>query len=192
MGTSLVTAPTEEPFTLGYAKEQLKVADDETDQNAMIIGLLLSARKYIEKITNNALVTQTWKYSRDEFIAEIELPKPPLISIDSVNYVDIDGVAQVLDPSFYQYDVENKPGRLCPAYGEVWPQTRRQLNAVQITFTCGFGAAVDVPEEMKLAMNLYIGHFFRNTEETTAVKQYPLKIGIKNLVSEYIIIRPST
>jgi hypothetical protein len=74
----------------------------------------------------------------------IRLPRNPLLAITQVQYVDLLGVLQTADPSLYQVDITREVGRLAPAYGQVWPSTRAQLDAVQITFKAGYGPATTV------------------------------------------------
>src|SRR5581483_2308224 len=62
----------------------------------------------------------------------IRLPKSPLRSVVSVQYVDTGGNPQTLDPSRYLTDLVGQPGRIAPAYGTFWPITRRQINAVTV------------------------------------------------------------
>ena len=75
----------------------------------------------------------------------IRMPRNPLLSVDQVQYADDFGVIQTAAPSIYQVDNTREVGRLSPAYGQVWPTTRAQLNAVQITFTAGMGPVTTIP-----------------------------------------------
>ena len=66
---------------------------------------------------------------------------------DSANYV-----SDLTDPAVIE-----------PAYNESWPEVRsNELNAVQITYQAGYGAAEDVPDAIKQAMYLLIGDMFEN------------------------------
>lgn len=77
-------------------------------------------------------------------ISVIRLPRPPLQAVTAVTYVDQTGVTQTLSPSVYQVDTQQEPGRLAPAYQQVWPTTRVQMGAVQVTFLAGYGPATSV------------------------------------------------
>ena len=187
MPLALITPPDSEPLLLGEVKNDLRIDDDDND--SFLEGLIVVARDFVESETNRALVLQTWELSLDSFAAEIMLPKPSLISVVSVSYVDTAGAVQALDPSVYQVDSRSVPGRLRPAYGEQWPATREEMNAVTIRFTCGYGSRLQVPRGIKKAMILLIGHYFKNREETTDRKQYTLPNGIQALIGPYIIPR---
>jgi uncharacterized phiE125 gp8 family phage protein len=98
------------------------------------------------------------------------LPKPPLQSVYFIKYIDTDGTLQTLDPSLYQVDTASEPARVAPAANNNWPLTLLSirapvLNAVQIQFVCGFGAAADVPASIKAAMKLMIAHWYENRSQ---------------------------
>lgn len=96
---------------------------------------------------------------------EIFLPLPPLQSVASIKYVDTDGVQQTLDPSKYKVDKIGEPARIVPAFGAMWPATRNEINAVEVTFTAGFGDPADVPAAIKSWMFMRIGALYENREE---------------------------
>lgn len=142
------TPPTEEPISYEEAKVYGWVTDHDDD--ALIDQLGQVVRRRFEELSGIQLVTATWKMYLDCFPEkEILIPKSPLIAVSSITYVDNDGATQTWSSSLYQVDAVSKPGRICPAWGESWPSTRYQMNAVCITFTAGFGAATAVPYEFK-------------------------------------------
>lgn len=95
---------------------------------------------------------------------EIFLPAPPLVSVDAVQYIDTNGVLQTLDPSQYKADFFGEPAKIVPTYGNTWPPTRTEANAVQITFTCGWAAAAAVPQGIKRWMLMHVGTLYENRE----------------------------
>lgn len=80
---------------------------------------------------------------------EIIVPLPPLQTVESVKYYDQDGVKQTLDPSQYLVDTVSEPARITPAPNTAWPTTQNRVNAVEVAFTCGYGAASAVPQGIK-------------------------------------------
>ena len=98
------------------------------------------------------------------------LPLPPTQSVASVKYLDRDGVLQTIDPSEYVLDEFNEPARLAPMPGFTWPLSRVAvlgpvINAVTVEFKAGYGDTADtVPETLKLAMKIIIGHLYENRE----------------------------
>lgn len=162
MALSLVTPPAVEPVSLAEAKGQLRLS--LADDDALITELIAAARDYVETCTHRALITQTWDDKRDGFPAwsdAIWLPKPPLVSVTSVTYVDQNGVTQTWSSTLYTVDAPTGPkarmGAIVPNYGQAFPSTRDVVNAVTIRLVAGYGAAATaVPAGLKAAMKLLI------------------------------------
>ncbi len=178
------TAPTVEPVTLVQAKAQCRV--DGTADDTFIGELIEDARDMVEDYLGQALLSQTWKLYLDWFPDwEICVPRPPLISVSSIAYVDSDGVSQTLSALLYQVDAKSRPGRIWPAYGETWPVAREQLNAVTITYVAGYGTtAATVPQKIRRAVLLTVGDWYENREQIitgTIVAELPT--GAERLLS---------
>lgn len=145
--------------------------------------LIASACRAAETLTRRALITQTWDLFLDSFPGwELTVPKPMLQSIDSISYVDTNGVQQTLDPTLYLVDTAGEPGRITPVYGRVWPWTRWQMNAVKIRYTCGYGDANAVPQGIKDWMLVRIATLLENPA-AIVVDQ---RIAIAELPNEFV------
>ena len=170
MRTRLVTPPALEPVTLAEAKAHLRLEGAEDD--AYVTALIQAARQHVEEVCWRGLVTQTWETVLEgfPFCAELDLPGGNLGSIASVTYVDATGAEQTLATSVYEADTLSVPGRLLLAYGESWPATRCQWNAVKARYTVGWAVA-DVPAPIKQAILLLVAHFYeqRNPEITGTI-----------------------
>lgn len=160
MGLTLNAAPATDPLTLAEAKAHLRVT--ATDEDALITSLITAATDSAEIFTGRALVTQTWDLTLDSFPCVIEVPKPPLVSVTSITYIDTDGATQTLATTEYTVDTKSEPGRIVPAYGKYWPSTREVPNAVTIRFVAGYGNAAAVPKSIKQGMLMQIEHMFDN------------------------------
>jgi len=157
---SLVTPPATEPLSLVDAKKSLRV--DYSYDDDLITSLIVAARQAVESYTHRALVTQEWLYEMDEFpqihplyqrrgFPQIIVPKPPLQSIVSCQYVDTSGNLQPLpqqtdygrDSSpLYGYQLmpgsDTQPARLLPAWARPWPPVRLVAGCVQLDFIAGY------------------------------------------------------
>ena len=93
----------------------------------------------------------------------IKLPRPPLLSVQSVNYIDPTGVWQVMPSN--QYEVitsQNMPGYL-RSLQSGWPSIQQGVsNAVSITFTSGFATTSAVPQTFRTAILLLVTHWYEN------------------------------
>lgn len=189
-----VTAPAEVPVTLAAAKKHLRYL--ATDQDDLILALVHAATQHLEGrhgILGRALVTQTWEARIDAFPCRaggrIELPMPPLQSVTSVKYLDDAGVEQTVPAGDYSVDAQHMIGRIRPAYGKIWPQTLADDGAVRIRFVAGYGAAAAVPDPLKQAILLLVGHWWLNRE---AVGQAggPHALAVEALTMPYRIMSP--
>lgn len=116
---------------------------------------------------------------------------PQLQSVESITYIDTDGVRQTLAPSAYKVDVVAAMGRIVPAYGTAWPLTRNEINAVEVSFTSGYGAPSDVPRGIKSWILIRIGTLYANREELAILprgKVEPLPF-VDRLLDPYRVLR---
>ncbi len=160
-----VTPPSAEPVTLAEAKDHLRVTT--TDEDSLIESLISAAREIAESFTNRALVTQTWDWKFGAFPACLEVPKAPLVSVTSLQYVDGNGDTQTLATT--EYSVLNAasvtgPGRIVPAYGKAWPAVRGMPNDITVRFVAGYGAALAVPPQIRWALLLILGELYARRE----------------------------
>jgi uncharacterized phiE125 gp8 family phage protein len=158
-GLTTVTAPAFEPVTLDEAKAHLRV--DATADDALINALIVAAREYCENWTGRSLPRQTFKLTLDTFPATISLPRPPLVSVTHVKYIDTNGTQQTLASTEYRVDATSEPGRITPAYAKSWPSLRGQIADVEVQYVCGY-AAGSVPERAKLAMLVLLSEYYEN------------------------------
>jgi uncharacterized phiE125 gp8 family phage protein len=96
----------------------------------------------------------------------------PVVSVDTFAYIDTTGALTTLpsDGSAYSTDLISEPSRIYPAYGVAWPITRWQNNALQITFTAGYGAtASSVPARAKAAIRMLTSHWYWHRESVGTV-----------------------
>jgi len=164
----LITPPAAEPITLQEAKIHLRVDDSEEDTS--ISMAIQTARQEAEHMTGRALITQTWERVLDVFPAgAIQLGNPPIISITSVKYLDVNGVEQTLAGSAYTLDAVKMPGWLHPAAtATTWPSTQADTpNTVRVRFSCGYGTAGSaVPANVRRWMLLRIGTLHEHRQES--------------------------
>jgi len=161
--------PAEEPLTLAEAKLHLRVDADITDDDSLISALIVTARQQAEHRTGRALVSQQWRLGLDCFPDDsLELPKPKLLSVESITYLDGDGVRQTISAADYEVITDELVGRIIPAYGKSWPSCREHPGSVRVDYTCGYGAAADVPQSIKAWMLLAIATWYENREALTS------------------------
>jgi uncharacterized phiE125 gp8 family phage protein len=174
-----VSGPMEEPITRGEAKAHLRVDSDITADDDLIDDLISAAREDVEDFLGRCLVWSTWEMHLDAFPCdEIRVPRPPLLRVVSIHYVDEDGVERELGSDNFQVDGAGYyPARICPAYDRSWPNTRAQMNAVRVTFIAGYpiddaGSPTDysahVPRAHRAAIKLQLANLYANRGEKAA------------------------
>ena len=185
----VVTPPEAEPLTLAEAKEHLRV--DLPIEDALIEALVVAAREWTENYCRRSWIVRTLKLHLDYFEPELLLPRGPVVSVASVEYMS--GAALVaLDPSAYVVDRFSLPARIRPAFGASWPSVANvALNGVVVTYDAGYpgttGAtpdpAANVPQAAKAAMKLLIGGWFENREHIAEKAPAEVPLAVKSLLS---------
>lgn len=172
-----VTAPTEMPVTLAFVRDSHLRTPNATLEDAWITRAIAAATSQCEYETQRALMDQRWTLVLSRFPCRgIVLPRPPLIEVESIQYVDTDGTTQTLAEAAYR--VIRKAGPKCrrsviePAYDTTWPATRCQLDAVTVTFRAGY---VDdsvspeesiVPEDLRQAIGMRAAEYYKQRSDS--------------------------
>ena len=161
--TSAPAAPT--AATLATLKAHCRVDASDTTEDALLLTYYQAAAAAAGSYMKQTLANTSYQLTRDllptralsgptgsaafnTFLNSSVYPytldsvfrilNPPLISIDSIHYLDTSGTLQTLPSNFYT-SVPGFPGRVAPAYGKIWPFTLPQVGSVQINYTCGYG-----------------------------------------------------
>lgn len=171
-----ITAPVEQALTVVEAKGHSRLDALPADAQADLELKIAAAVTACESFTERQLVTATWELWLSSWCEEgivrdgvIRIPRPPLQSLTSVKYLDLDGTEITMDSSAYQLAKNAGPQAqraiLFPAYATTWPTVRQQPSAIKIRFVCGYGAAAAVPPALKQGMLLRIAEYYEHREE---------------------------
>lgn len=161
MRSRLVTPPITEPISLSEAKAHLRFTPNAED--ALISERISMIRKYCENQTQISLMPQTWELVSDGFCCDMLLPHPPVQSITSIKYFDVDGVEQTIPSADYVLDnIDDLRARVVPASGKEWPRTAYGVNVVRVRYVAGYQDASAVPGPLKLYILAHLSHWFVN------------------------------
>ena len=180
--------PTAEPVTVEEAKAQARIDADLTEEDGLLRAYIRAATRQVETETGRQLMLATWVYRASAFPAcgIIEVPRPPLLTVTTLAYVDGLGVTQTWASSNYRVDVQADPGRVHLAYAISWPSVRSQYDAVQLTYTAGYGAAPsDVPEPLRVAILLWVAELYKNREPTGEKAMHAMPYSVERLIWPY-------
>jgi uncharacterized phiE125 gp8 family phage protein len=157
---------------------------DTTADNALITALIVAAREEVERRTWRALMTQTLELVIDEWPSGgvIELPRPPLQSVSSITYRTSDGETLTLAATDYVVAADGTPGRVVLADGVGWPNDELwPAEAIRVRYVAGHGAAASVPQSLRQAMLLVIGHWYEHREAVSdgaALHDVPMAVDV--------------
>jgi len=198
MGIKVISPPTAEPISIEEARLHLRLDAYDSPpvhpDDSIVTALISAAREWAENFTGRAISPVTLEIALDEFprLNEgIELPRPPLISVDSVRYTDEDGDQQTMATSEYSTDTYQEPSWLMPAQDTDWPSTDTVFNAVKIRYEAGYSTPGDspdpnpLPKSIKQAILLMLSHLYENREETSIVKLEQIPLGAEALLRPY-------
>jgi len=148
MSLKLITPPAALAVSLDAARMSARLDGEEADiELRQVIGQHTGEA---EHLTGRAFVQQTYRLTLDRFAGAILLEHPPIMAVTHIKFYDADGAQQMLDPQDYILDAESEPGYVVPAPGRAWPATQARVNAVEVVYTCGYGADdTAVPAEVK-------------------------------------------
>ena len=179
------SAPSLEPVTSTEAKLHLRV--DHSNEDTLIAVLIQAAREIVEHHLGRSLITQSRTVKLDYFprCTEITLPYGPLVSVTSLKYYDEDEVQQTMSNTLYWVDSSSDIGRIIVK--DSWPGIYDMPNAVEIIYVAGYGAAgSNIPQPIKAAILLVIGHLYENREQV-GDQLYKLPFGVETLLSPYVL-----
>lgn len=184
MNQKVLSTTGPEPVTLEEAKRQCFVTSNSDD--GLIDRLIKAARAYAENETWRAITPGEYLAFSDGFpdSGEIEIPRPPLISVEKIEYRNTDDQMVTMDESDYEVDKLSEPGRIRPVNS--WPSTKRDsYNTVQITYKAGY-AENNAPEGIKHAILMMVKHFYDNPEavvvNTGSVQVNEVPLGVDALL----------
>lgn len=186
----LVTAPDMLPVSLDEAKLRLRV--DHADDDALIEGLIRAATEHLDGwngILGRCLVEQEWRQDFDLFAACLPLPFGPVISIASVTVagspVDNGSYALRTDAGGHvrvEFDGLSASGATSIIYKAGYP-TIPEVSGDGIT--PAIPAKSTVPDPIKVAILLLVGHWFQYREAVTSVSINELPFAVNALIAPY-------
>lgn len=159
----LITEAASEPVTVSDVKTHSGVVGDTDD--TLIASWIKSGRKLAEDFQHRAYISQVWGIVLDGFpTLPLTLPRPALISVDSIKYYDTADTEETFSAADYFVDTVSEVGRLTLGYQKQWPiVSLRAISSVIIRFTAGYGVDADaVPEAVKDALYMYCSWRYDN------------------------------
>lgn len=184
MTIKVITPPAMEPVTLAQARTHLR-AEEIEEEDSYIEGLISTAREWCEGFQNKAYLSQTIEKVFDCFPPAIfDLPRPPMVTVESIKYYDIANVEYLFDSDLYFVDTISEPGRVSLNYAVQWPTlTLRPINSVIVRYIAGVNDAAAVPKKVIQAILLLVGHWYNQREPVGEVSG-EMEFAVKSLLGQ--------
>lgn len=153
MHIETITPPAIEPVSLEEAFTHLRIdpgftSDDTADADA-VETMITAAREDAEHYTKRAFVQQTVLMTMNDTAAPwaaVELPRPPLIEVQSVEYYDADNTLQTVDPALY-YTVAGFVPKLVFTSDFTKPAVYARDDAIRVNYLAGYAPLVSGTSE---------------------------------------------
>ena len=181
----LVTAPSTSPVTLAEAKSQLRV--DFSDDDTLIQRLIDTATSFMDAqgVLGRAMIQQTWaQWLSPNPNQIVYFAMSPFISLVSIHYYNsANSLTAATDSNFEVLGTKNEK-TISPKTDYSWPTTYERSDAIKLTFHAGYGSAItNVPQSVRQAMLLLVGHWYENREQTVMNRLENIPYGFEELMS---------
>lgn len=167
----VVTPPAVSAVLLSSVKTALRI--DHSEEDTLLVDFIRAAADYCEGRLNQALITQTRMLMLPKWgtSGTIDMPYPPLQSVESVEYYD-DDVLREWDAANYVVDTAASPGRIWPANSGTYPSHDSRPDAIQITFECGYGDDyTSIPALIRIAIQKIVHDLYEDRSCGLEVKR---------------------
>jgi len=181
----LLDAPATTPITLAEVKDQLRV--EGSDDDVILTRLIDVAVAYtdVKGALGQAMITQKWgQWVESTPPQTVSLILGPVTGVTAVKYYDTDGVLQTDTLSNYQVTGTEFATIIGPKIGFNWPVTQDRSDAIRIEYEIGYGTAkTDVPQTIRHALMLLVGHWYDNRENTQMDELSNIPFGFESLLN---------
>lgn len=183
MPSILLTAPAVEPVSLDEARAFLRVEHNDDDE--VIAALAAGSRVHVEAQTRRALITQSWRITADSWPEDgrLQVLPAPLQELTVARVYDFNGNARAIDAQAFVLDKGASALAFAP-----WalPAPGRLAAGIELDVVVGYGdAAIDVPEPLRQAIRLLVGHWYENRGLATLGTMTVLPTTVAALIAPY-------
>lgn len=161
----VITPPSAKPIDIAEARQHVK--QDITADDSLLGIYIGAAMNFAESETERALMATRFRLVQDAFPGAarmgvppgmpfslpghaIQLPRSPLLQLESIQYLDMAGAWQTMPPADYTVDDSGPVPRVTPGFGKIWPITLPQIGSVRVTFVAGYATAIAVDAATEL------------------------------------------
>jgi uncharacterized phiE125 gp8 family phage protein len=180
------TQPIVEPVSLAMAKAHLSLLPEQEDDDTLIVSMIATARRLIERRLGVALAPQQLRAKFDatdgtgwtrgpDGIGPVVLGLPVVPVLTGGSYpvaIDIDGTA--VSSSTYTVDADAGQIRFSSA------PLMSDLTTLTVTYWAG---QAQVSPQLRTAILLYVGHLYANREASSADRPSAVPLAFETLLA---------
>lgn len=170
-----VTPPAAPVIDLARARRHLRIDEDDTDQDEMILAAIDAATAYCDGrqgVLNRALVTQTWMATTDRpgshaagCASGFLLDFGPVRSVVALEARVGGGYVAVPPEDWRMIPMPGALTAIVPADGRLWPAADADPQAWRITLVAGYGETGEaVPAPIRAAILLMTSDLFETRD----------------------------
>lgn len=214
-----LSAPAEMPTTLAKVKAHLRVM--HTAEDDYITDLIAVATDIVESYLSRKLVVRSmrmWmdfipgtgneytlygagtaqipvRYANIGMFRWFELMGTPVTAVSSMHFITMNGVDTIFDTSNYIVDITDPdmPARILLQRGVVWPVDLQIAHSLNVTYSCGYGAAAAVPAALRHGVLLVAAALFSNRGDAADAPIDVLRLpGIQAALAPYRVLKVGT
>ena len=158
MDVRIKTDIVSEPVSLEEVRQFLKFDETDANEDALILNMIYAARSYIEKHAGIAMGKKVFQvlFNYDE---DLILPITPVISVDKVETIDIEGTATelALNTDYYVRGLQKK--EIVYSLGSAYQ--------LRVEFSAGYGddATETLPADLRHALLTQVMQWYENRDD---------------------------
>ncbi len=139
MPSILLTGPAAEPITLARRKQFLRVEHDDDDD--VIAALIAGSRIHVEAQTRRALITQSWRLTRDAWpgCGRLAVLPVPLRTLDAARVYRLRRQHAGARCRGVRRSTRRRRPRVLAFTRGALPAPGRPVAGIEIDVTCGYG-----------------------------------------------------
>lgn len=205
---AITTAPVVEPVSLSEAKAQVRLMPDQNDDDRLLMGLISTGRRLVERRLGVALVLTQYRANYDNEEPPIDwrlassfmpsltiastqyraalgiqqpfvvLPNPPVL-VDNTHPLTVAVDGVTIDPSTYHVDTDAVPAMIRFDSVPLVPAK----GTMTVTYWAGPAANQPIAPQLRSAILLYVAHLYAHREAATTEGVDELPLAFETLLA---------
>lgn len=192
----IITPATVEPISLALARKQCKIDAELAGSPPVLVHeddellevFISAAREWCEDYLGLLIAPTVVEIRLSDFNGDIVLESGPVLLVNSIAYVDADGIAQLADEAIYALDTTEQVAAIKLVDDAEWPTTDGSNDNISVQYTVGYSVPGESPQDsplpkrIKVAMLLLIAHLYKNRESTVERALTEIPMGVTSML----------